>query len=510
MRKRLRDGVMERISSVLREGLRGKYGYEKGRVVLDERIDWEKFHSIEQGLGFTLTEEQRDFILKFISGEGHFTLLGEGGSGKSTVMWVLKLYYGEEIVFGGSSGIATVNLPNDIGVATGHSLFNLAIGEAIESDYKKRAHEVLSSSELIKIVCLDEAYCYNSQDLDMMLNQITRLNKRTRKRKQRNIRLLLVGDCLQRLPIVDKELRPILKDRFGHWLMFRSSVWEKANFTTYVFQEVKRQTGSEPKDIWFKKALYILRYGIEQHYDKLIEGFNRKCVGDNHSEDAVYIAPTNAMVNNYNDLYLSRNPNLKMTFEVEFDKKYTKKNFPMDWEVTVAQGCKVITLVNNPDAGFQNGTVLTLTNVSRDGVYGVKESGEEVFVPIHEFKEDEVYVAEEVKDGSRIQVQKRRHVASAYMLPVKLCAGFVSARVQGRTFNQEGLIDFGSDRQDWLYTKKGMEDFMVAGAYVNFGRFTNIDHVKLKHPMKKIHIKCCRDSINFWWDCVNKMKGGIK
>lgn len=383
---------------------------------MDERLE-----GIINGLPFELTEEQLDFIVKFINGEGHFTLLGEAGSGKSTVMWVLKQYYEHEIVFGGSSGVATVNLPHNIGVATGHSLFNLSIGEAIESDYKKRAHDVLTSSSLVKIIVLDEAYCYNSQDLDQMLNQIRKLNRKTRKRKTpRKIRLLLVGDPLQRLPIVSSELQEKLTERFGHWLMFRSSVWEEANFSTYVFTQVKRQTGDEPKDLWFKKALQVLRYGVEKHYDKVLEGFNRKWVGDNHSEDAVYIAPTNNMVNTYNDDYLNRNPNFKMTFEVEFDKKYNKKLFPMDWEVTLAGGCKVLCLVNNPDGGYQNGTVITVGQMSTDGVYGTKEDGTEIFVPIHEFKEDEVYVADEVKDGSPVQVQKRRHVASAYMLPVKL------------------------------------------------------------------------------------------
>lgn len=470
-------------------------------------IDWEKFNNIINGLPFKLTDEQYNFLVKFINSEGHWALLGEGGSGKSTIQWVLKLYYDQEIVFGGSSGIATVNLPNNIGVATGHSLFNLSIGEAIESDYRKRAHDVLTTSDLVKVIVLDEGFCYNSQDLDQILHQIRKLNKRTRKRSQRDIRLLIVGDPAQRLPIVDKELKHKLTEKFGHWLMFRSSVWEQANFKTYVFQEVKRFTGSEPKDIWFQKALKILRYGIEQHYDKVIEGFNRKLVRDNHSKDAVYIGPTNKLVNVYNDQYLNRNTNHKFTYEVEFDKKYNKKAFPMDWEVTLAPDCKVICLVNLPDLGLQNGLVLTVTQCSSEGIYALKESGEQVFVPIHEFKEDEIYVADETKDGELRQVQKRRHVASAYMLPVKLCAGFVSARTQGRTFNCEGLIDFGSDWHDWMYTKEGMEDFSVSMAYVNFSRFTNIDYVKLKNPMKKIHISVCRESINFWFECLEGMKG---
>jgi hypothetical protein len=467
----------------------------------------DKLQTILSGLPFTLTDEQLDFTRKFIAGDGHWTLLGEGGTGKSTIMWVLKQYYDHEIVFGGSSGIATVNLPHDIGVATGHTLFNLSRDEAIESDYRKKAHNVLTTSDLVKIIVLDEGYCYNSQDLHQMLNQIKKLNRKTRKRQQRNIRLLLCGDPLQRLPIVKKDLKQALNEKFGHWLMFRSTVWEEANFTHYVFTEVKRQTGGEPKDIWFEKALKVLRYGMTQHYDKVLEGFNKKVVKGVPNQDSVYIAPTNKLVNTYNDAYLNRNPNHKIKFEVKFDKGFNRNLFPMDKEVTLAVGCKALCLVNNPESGYQNGTIITITLISSDGVYGLKDDGNEVFVPVHEFKEDEVYIDNETKNGVIQPIQKRRHVASAYMIPLKLCAGFVSARVQGRTFECDGLIDFGCFDDEWLYTKAGMEDFMVAGASVNFGRFTNIDYIHLKNPMKKVHIKVCRDSIAFWFECLNEMRG---
>ncbi|AUR87502.1 Pif1-like DNA helicase [Vibrio phage 1.101.O._10N.261.45.C6] len=471
-------------------------------------IDWEKFNSILEGLPFTLTDEQNDFLIKFISGKGNWSLLGDAGSGKSTIMWVLKLYYGEEILFAASTGTASEELPHNIGSGTGHSLFNIARDVAIESDWKKRPSDILTKTDLIKIIVLDEGYCYNSQDLSMMLNQITKVNKKNKNRERRDIRLVIVGDCLQRLPIVNQQAQSFMNEEYGHWLMFRSRVWKEADFKTYVLQEVKRQSGARPIDLWFKRALYVLRYGIEKHYSTVLEGFNRRVVGDNHAEDAIYIAPTNAKVNTYNESYLNRNPNPKFTWEVEFGKGYTKKDFPIDWEVTLAVGCKFLTLVNNPDAGYFNGTVLTATQVSSDGVYGIKEDGVEVFVGIHEFKEEEVYVADAMKNGIKTQVQKRRHKASAYMLPAKLCAGFTFSRCQGKSINSEMVLDFGSQRDTWLYNKVGMEDFMVAGAFVGASRATNIDHLWLKHPIKTDHIKVCRESINFWWECVEKMKNG--
>ena len=471
-------------------------------------VDEGKLNTILEGLHFTLTEEQLGFIKGFIGGKGMWTLLGEAGSGKSTVMYILKLYYGDEILFGASTGTASEELPHNIGSGTGHSLFNLAREQAIESDWKKRPANILTKSDMIKIIVLDEGYCYNSQDLAIILSQIKKLNKKTRKRGKRDIRLLLVGDPLQRLPIVsDYSFMKYLHKEYGHYLMFKSNVWKESDFTTYVFQEVKRQVGEEPKDIWFKKALLVLRYGMEEHYDKVIEGFNRKLVGMDHKKDAIYIAPTNAMVNTYNDAYLARNTNLKLTFKVTFEGQYNRQNFPIDREVILGEGCKFITLVNNPEEGYMNGTLLTAVQVTSEGVWAIKGDGTNVFVGIHEFKEEELYAEEVEVQGKIVKVQKRRHVASAYMLPVKLAAGYSFARCQGKSFDYETVLDFGTDQQTWLYNKRGMEDFMVAGAFVGFSRATNIDHVKLRNPLKRCHLKVDRDSIDFWWKCVAEMKG---
>lgn len=527
----------------------------------------DKLDNIINGLPFTLSDEQDFFIRDFVKGKGHSVLLGDGGSGKTTVMWILSKYYGEEIIFGGSSGIATVNLPDDIGLCTGHSMLKLSIGEAIEKDYKKSAIKALTSSSHIKIIVLDEAFCYNSQDLDQMLNQIRKLNKKNSKRRARDIRLLLVGDPLQRLPIVEDRLKEKLTEKFGHYLMFRSTVWKRFNPTCYVFQEVKRQGGDDPKSVWFRKALYVLRYGITEHYDKVLKGLNKLVVGDNYEEGSLYIAPTNALVDSYNANYLDRNPNNKITFTAQFGDKYDKQQFPMEWSVTVAEGVRVICLVNDPDGNYQNGTEIKVTYAYvGEGIYGEKEDGTEVFVPIHTFKQEEIefvdtdvgllsvnqkmeclldqvdndklserckaviYTEEEeineislrtlllslpvdtlnqfytnlVKD--KIQHQERVVVDTADMLPVKLSAGFVCARVQGRTFNRKGLIDVGDPDKDFFYTWNKMPDYMVAGLFVALGRFTSIDHIQLKRPIQKKHIKVCRDSINFWWECVKEFK----
>ena len=220
-------------------------------------IDWEKFNKILEGLPYQLTEGQYSFLVKFIGGKGHFALLGDAGSGKSTIMWILKAYYNHKLIGCGTKGVAAVNLPNEMGIGTAHSVFNMPLGIAIESDWKKRPHDILSKSDLIEVIVVDEVFNHSTQELAFYIHQVNKMNRKTRKRNARDIRLVLVGDPLQNAPIVSEEQKAHYREVYGHHLTFKSDLWEEANIKTHVLTEVKRQTGNEPKDIWFRKALQL-------------------------------------------------------------------------------------------------------------------------------------------------------------------------------------------------------------------------------------------------------------
>ena len=207
-------------------------------------VDKEKLAHVLSGLPITLNEYQLNFIKMFISTGGNWCLLGLAGTGKSTIMFVLKLYYGDEIVFFASSGVASLNMPNGIGDGTGHSSLALPLNPSTEYDHKKissKCSGIFASSDLVKIIVIDEAYGYNSDNLDMIHRRITRFNKKTAKRGRRDIRLLLTGDPCQQITIADEEVKFELKKRWGHHLMFKSTVWDLFEFQYAVLGKVERQ-----------------------------------------------------------------------------------------------------------------------------------------------------------------------------------------------------------------------------------------------------------------------------
>ena len=100
-------------------------------------INEDRLQNILNGLPYRLNEKQARFVRCFIESDGNWSLSGLAGSGKSTIMLILKKYYGDEIVFFASSGVANLSLPNQIGNGTAHSGLSLSMKPANEINYKK-------------------------------------------------------------------------------------------------------------------------------------------------------------------------------------------------------------------------------------------------------------------------------------------------------------------------------------------------------------------------------------
>ena len=124
----------------------------------------------------------------------------------------------------------------------------------------------------------------------MIHKRIQRFNKRTNKRKRRDIRLLVVGDSLQATTIADAELQQELKVRWGSHLMFNSTVWDRFNFNYAVLNKVERQ-----KDKVFKACLHVIRYYQEERLPKCLQWLNKKH-RPFYSVDKLVLAATNKTV----------------------------------------------------------------------------------------------------------------------------------------------------------------------------------------------------------------------
>ena len=454
-------------------------------------------------LDFDLTKEQEGFLTHFIEGEGHYVLNGIAGSGKSTVMQVLKSYYKDEIVFFASTGVANLSLPNNIGSGTGHSGLSMPLKPCTKATLKKVNYgtsRLFASSDLVKIIVIDEAYGYNSDNLHVIWERIQRFNKKRGKRQKRNIRLLLVGDPCQQVTIADRPLKRELEARWGSHLMFDSEVWDRFNFTYACFNRAMRT-----EDKVFAKCLELIRYNKKDRFDKLLSWINQR-VDYKYSKDQLILAATNKTVDKMNQIALDANPNPKIQYCGELIGDFELKDVIVKKDKVLAKDMRIMMTNNDQEGRWVNGSTGVIVSVSIGSlVVSLDQDNHEMVYTVEPLTlENKIsYVEEDVKqvDGTVKDMLREEVVGSLTTLPIIPAASYSISKAQGVTLNSPFVLDF--ERSN-LYFSKALEDFGTNFVYVGLSRATSIDLITLARPLHKEHIKPCLISIEYWMYCLER------
>jgi len=354
-------------------------------------LDQEKLDNILRGLPFTLNDQQLSFIVKFITMGGNWCCTGKAGSGKSSIMSILNKYYEDEILFCATSGVASINMVDNMSSGTGHSCLSLPRGIATEYDYRKvgsKCSALLASSDKIKLVVIDECFSYNSDTLDVIHRRIQRFNKKTKNRGKRDIRLLMVGDAAQMTPIVDRKDQLELEKRWGHHLMFMTDVWDRFDFNYGVLKTVERQN-----DKVFKECLNVIRNYEVDRFPKCLAWLNQN-YNPNYPRDQLVLAATNKTVDRINNDFLKANKNPKYTFYGEKSGSFDMKDLLVKDHFIACESRKIMTICNDsPENGSRwvNGSIGTIVSVNYPlGITVMFDNGKEEFIEPYCWENKEV------------------------------------------------------------------------------------------------------------------------
>ncbi|UUW39760.1 hypothetical protein VP14_073 [Vibrio phage VPMCC14] len=447
-----------------------------------------------------LNSKQKKFLELFINSKNNAVLQGLAGAGKSTLLKLLKKWYGDEIAIFCSTGVASQNLPVSYGTA--HSYLSMPIKPATELDYKKispKCSGLMASSDKVKIICIDEAFLLNSDNLDVIHRRIERFNRKYKKRSRRNIRLLLVGDSGQSVTIADKVLQQELRSRWSHHLMFKSTVWDRFNFDYYVLDKVERQ-----EDKVYKACLDVIRYNQQLRFNKCFEWLNKRCDGE-YDPEWIYLSATNKVVDKINTSVINKNPNPKIDYKpIIKDDFNIKDTLVREGGTTLCKDLKVMAITNDEFGRWSNGSVGTVTAIDTQGCYvRFNHSGSEDYVELHKWENKEVY-SEEVTDKETGEVHselKERVVGSMVCIPLIPASSISISKSQGLTISEDYIIDLG---EEYLYTWEKMEDFGTNFLYLALSRGVDINKVHLKKPVNSKFVKVSNESIEFWEYCKGR------
>lgn len=414
-------------------------------------------------------DQQRVFEL---IAEGHNVLThGKGGVGKSFLLQKLKEAFGHESLFLSTTGISALNIEG----STVHSAMNIPVGfptpELLRKVNSRTAK--LFSRPTIKRIFVDEWSMLNCPTFYSFVSRLRRFERKGPFRPERKIQICFFGDLLQLGNILDDKERELCKEHFGTTRVFEMKEFAELNFKHVELNKVVRTD-----DVIFRKYLSKLRFG--EDIPEVLEFFN-KYVKYPLPKNVPVMTTTNKLVDSYNHQVFIRNPNPIGTWEATVGGNFTKREYPCAEELSLKCDTKVMTLKNDPEERWFNGSTGIVTDMSEEGVtIKFDHSGDShlVEVSMWDKKDYETFTNEEGED------ELRQIVTGIFtQVPVRQCDAFSIHKSQGKSMDA-ALIDLAWGAH-WA----------VGMTYVALSRLRSLDGLYLKRKIRATDIVVDQDAV---------------
>lgn len=406
----------------------------------------------------TPTTEYEAAVQYLLDSDGHLFVTGRAGTGKSTLLRVLREVMGDSCAVLAPTGLAAIN----VGGQTIHSFFGFPPRLINPEDIRRsRNGRVMRQLDFLVI---DEVSMVRS-DLMWAIDQSLRVNRGRAKEPFGGVRLVLFGDLQQLPPVVRGEEAAILEDTHGGPYFFNISALSEGTGTQYLeLQQVFRQTDEMLIDV-----LNSIRSGEvdESELTTLNEQVNPiRTLSE--GQDFVILTPTNAAANRINKAYLDALPAQEFVFEAGIIGDFNDKAHPTDATLTLKQGAKVILLRNDPDRRWVNGTVAKIARLNESQVW-IDVDGKEYELEAVSW-ENRRYAFDQAED------KIVESVAGTFkQFPLRLAWALTIHKSQGLTL-------------DKVYIDLGRGTFAHGQTYVALSRCRSLDGLSLARPLRQSDI----------------------
>ncbi|MEM9357301.1 MAG: AAA family ATPase [Pseudomonadota bacterium] len=404
------------------------------------------------------TPEYEAAVQYLLDSDGHLFVTGRAGTGKSTLLRVLREVMGDSCVVVAPTGLAAIN----VGGQTIHSFFGFPPRLINPEDIRRsRNGRVMRQLDFLVI---DEVSMVRS-DLMWAIDQSLRVNRGRAKEPFGGVRLVLFGDLQQLPPVVRGEEAAILEDTHGGPYFFNISALSEGTGTQYLeLQQVFRQTDELLIDV-----LNAIRSGeVEESELETLNNQVSPIRTLSEGQDFVILTPTNAAANRINKAYLDALPAQEFVFEAGIIGEFNDKAHPTDATLTLKEGAKVILLRNDPDRRWVNGTVAKIARLSEDQVW-IDVAGKEYELEAvswenrrYAFDQSEEKIVESVAGTFK-------------QFPLRLAWALTIHKSQGLTLEK-------------VYVDLGRGTFAHGQTYVALSRCRSLEGLALARPLRQSDI----------------------
>lgn len=407
------------------------------------------------------TTPEFEAALRFLDeGCGHLFVTGRAGTGKSTLLRLIRDKLQEEAIVVAPTGLAAVN----VGGQTIHSFFGFPPRLIAPDDIRRSRNGRVMRK--MRFLIIDEVSMVRS-DLMWAIDQSLRVNRGRSKEPFGGVRLLLFGDLHQLPPVVrgGEEAAHLDEIYDGPFFFSVPALAEGDGTQLLELRKVFRQT-----DDTLIEVLNAIRDG--EAGEREIDILNDR-VGPirtlSEGREYVILTPTNQAANRINRAYLDALPGDEYVYDAGVIGEFNQKAQPTEAALVLKEGAKVIILRNDPDGRWVNGTVAEISKLTAKQVW-VRVNGRE-----HEIEQASWENRRYAFDQTQEKIVET--VAGTFkQFPLRLAWALTIHKSQGLTLEK-------------IYVDFGRGTFAHGQAYVALSRCRTMAGLSMARPLRGGDVK---------------------
>lgn len=371
-----------------------------------------------------LNEEQVQALNMVENTNFSFFLTGRAGTGKTTFLKYIQNHVDKQFIVVAYTGSAALLAEG----VTIHSFFGMPlepIGRHTEFEINSDKRSVLRQVDTIIVDEVSMASCDLIDGIDRILRDVMRSSQPFGGKQ-----VIFAGDLYQLEPVYDKNdagLVQFYRDNYGtdQPYFFHAHVFSRFKLPRIEFKKVYRQS-----DTRFLSALDKVRMGVYSPSDLML--LNTKGVrnAQNNGDDTLMLTSRNDAADIINAERLAAIDAAEFTYLGTIEGKYNHKRLPVQQELTLKVGARVMFCRNDQYHRWVNGTTATVSALSEEVITIRLDNGSEYTIePVSWDCIDYTYDPEKKRLTKSV-------VGTYTQFPVKLAWAITIHKSQGMTFDK--------------------------------------------------------------------------
>lgn len=382
----------------------------------------------------------------------HLFITGRAGTGKSTLLSILKRTTKKNAVVLAPTGVAALN----VGGQTIHSFFKFPPKMIDPSEIHKRKNHRFYKK--VKLLIIDEISMVRADMIDC-IDMFLRVNLES-DQPFGGVQLVVFGDLFQLPPVVSNTFeKQVIKEKYGNPYFFSAQVFQDLNLRMIELNTVYRQNERR-----FINLLDNIRTR-QIDYD-IMEEVNERYVESSELDNlAITLCATNATVDRINNEALKVNTNPVFEYRATSTGQFNTKVCPAETHLWLKVDAQVMFVRNDPKGRFVNGTLASVIHLESDKItVAIPKHGDVLNIDVEREEWEMLRYQLDEKDPNRF---KTNVIGTFTQYPLRLAWAITIHKSQGKTFDNI-IVDLGRGAFDYGQT------------YVALSRCTTLEGIILK------------------------------